>query len=279
MALTQEEADSIIEVVNERATELRQLIITLASIVALILPAAEAIGIVDFTPMGNGDDEWVGDDDWEWEDDFTCGDGSTIQASLVDDGYKNCRDGSDEPEDEPEDCEETDSCEEPEIIYGCTDEDALNYDEEAWEDDGSCEFEEEEETWGCTDDEATNYDPYADNDDGSCEYPPDEAESCDPIMYDAWWEYDNETFLFTWDADLACDDKPHNLTVIWTIYHNESGNWTGLQNQLTYETYYQDWDYVNLTDGLIGTGKYDIFATFEIHGEYTQAVNWFGIEV
>ena len=281
MALSQEEADSIIEVVNERAMELRQLIITIASIIALILPAAEGLGIVDFTPMGNGDDEWIGDDDWEWGDDFTCGDGSTIEASLVDDGYKNCRDGSDEPEDDEEDCVETDTCEEPDIIYGCTDEDALNYDEDAWEDDGSCEYEEEpEETWGCTDPAARNYDRYADNDDGSCEYE-EQGEPCDPEMYDAYWEYgeENETFIFHWDADLACQNEPHNLTVIWTIYDNETGNFTGFQNELTYETYYQDWDYVNLTECCVASGKYDIFATFEFKGEYSQAGGWYGVEV
>jgi len=98
--LTQEEADSIIETVNERAQELRSLMITLASIIALIMPGMEAVGILDLTPYGDGDDEWVTDDDWEMGDDFECGDGSIIQASLVNDGYKNCRDGSDEP-DEP----------------------------------------------------------------------------------------------------------------------------------------------------------------------------------
>ena len=277
ITLTAEEAESIIETINDRAQEIRSLMITIASIIALVMPGMEAVGILDFTPYGEGDDEWITDDDWELGDDFECGDGSVIEASLVNDGYKNCRDGSDEPEDEEEDCEETDSCEEPDIIYGCTDEDALNYDEEAWEDDGSCEFEEEEETWGCTDDTATNYDPYADNDDGSCEYR--EGQPCDPEMYDAYFEYNNTTITFHWDADLICDNEPHNLTVIWTIYENETGNWTKLQPELTYETYYQDWDYVNVSATGLERGKYDIFGTFEIHGEYSRAVDWYGVEI
>jgi len=49
-------------------------------------------------------------------------------------------------------------------IAGCTDEEASNYDPNANEDDGSCEYE------GCTDEEASNYDPNANEDDGSCEY-------------------------------------------------------------------------------------------------------------
>ena len=279
ITLTAEEAESIIETINDRAQEIRSLMITIASIVALVMPGVEAVGILDFTPYGQGDDEWITDDDWELGDDFECGDGSVIEASLVNDGYKNCRDGSDEPEaDEEEDCEETDTCEEPEIVYGCTDPDALNYDEDAWEDDGSCEYEEEpEERGGCMDPEATNYDAYADYDDGSCEYR--EGQPCDPEMYDAYWEYENESFTFHWDADLICDNEPHNLTVIWTIYDNETGEFTGFQNELTYETYYQDWDYVNLTECCVASGKYDIFATFEIHGDYSKAVDWFGIEV
>ena len=97
--LTQEEADSIIETINERATEVRSLIITIGSILALLMPAVEMIGIIDFTPYGEGDDEWIGDADWEWGEDFYCAeDNMRIEASMVNDGYKNCRDGSDEDE-------------------------------------------------------------------------------------------------------------------------------------------------------------------------------------
>jgi len=49
------------------------------------------------------------------------------------------------------------------------DEAATNYDSEAKEDDGSCEYEEEVE--GCTDSTATNYNALATVDDGSCTYP------------------------------------------------------------------------------------------------------------
>lgn len=59
-------------------------------------------------------------------------------------------------------CANTDdnSCE----FEGCTDETAVNYDETATIDDGSCNFE------GCTDATAANYDENASTDDGSCEY-------------------------------------------------------------------------------------------------------------
>jgi len=47
---------------------------------------------------------------------------------------------------------------------GCTNEDALNYNPDATEDDGSCII------LGCTDESATNYNPEATDDDNSCEY-------------------------------------------------------------------------------------------------------------
>ena len=279
--LTQEEADSIIETINERATEVRQLIITIGSILALLMPAVEMVGILDLTPYGQGDDEWITDSDWEWGDDFECGDGSRIEAALVNDGYKNCRDGSDEPDD-PIVIPENNTT----VIVrteGCTDPDALNYDSEAEEDDGSCEYEQEpEETWGCTDENATNYDPYADHDNGSCEYEEPVEEDCSASMWDAYYIYDNETGNMTlhWDADLTCDDDSHNLTVIWTFYYNnttETGEWAGIQELLTYETYFQDWDYVNLTIPDVSAGRYDIFSTFELGGEYTRGTDWYDV--
>jgi len=61
--------------------------------------------------------------------------------------------------------------EEEEPVLGCMDPEATNYDENATEDDESCEYEEEEEpVLGCMDPEATNYDENATEDDESCEY-------------------------------------------------------------------------------------------------------------
>tara|TARA_B110000046_G_scaffold66681_1_gene74612 strand:- start:2696 stop:3079 length:384 start_codon:yes stop_codon:yes gene_type:complete len=52
---------------------------------------------------------------------------------------------------------------------GCMDETATNYDSEAEEDDGSCEYDEAVE--GCTDSTATNYNANATVDDGTCTFP------------------------------------------------------------------------------------------------------------
>jgi hypothetical protein len=57
--------------------------------------------------------------------------------------------------------------------FGCTDPQACNYDPEASNDDGSCDF----SCLGCTDPAACNYDPTATIDNGLCELP-DPVEGC-----------------------------------------------------------------------------------------------------
>lgn len=60
----------------------------------------------------------------------------------------------------------------PAIVLGCIDANATNFDADANEDDGSCEFEitPPPPVAGCTDENATNYAAEANQDDGSCEY-------------------------------------------------------------------------------------------------------------
>ena len=50
------------------------------------------------------------------------------------------------------------------VVFGCTDDQAFNYNEFATVDDGSCI----PKIYGCTDTNALNYDPNANTDDGSC---------------------------------------------------------------------------------------------------------------
>ena len=177
--MDKQEEDSIIETINERAQEVRSLMLTIGSILALLMPAVEMLGVIDLTPYGEGDDEWVTDDDWEWGDDFTCGDGSRIESRLVNDGYKNCRDGSDEPDDPPPPPPENNTT----VVIPPDNNNTTN------------------NTTNNTNNETIE-------------------EDCAPQMWDAYYEYDGENMTLIWDADLTCDDAPHNLTVIWTFYHN-----------------------------------------------------------
>ena len=58
------------------------------------------------------------------------------------------------------------SDENEETYFGCTDENALNFDSFAIQDDNSCLY-----SLGCTDSLACNYNELASEDDGSCNYP------------------------------------------------------------------------------------------------------------
>ena len=92
------------------------------------------------------------------------------------------------------------SCEYP-PVEGCMDSNATNYDSTAEIDDGSCEYPPVE---GCMDSNATNYDSAAEIDDGSCEYPP--VEGCmdpDATNYDSEAEEDDGS------CEYVCELVPY----------------------------------------------------------------------
>lgn len=84
-------------------------------------------------------------------------------------------------------------------------------DDWAWEDD---EYvpppkPKEEIIWGCMDDEAENYNPEATEDDGSCNYNEEPEPECKANFYDVYTEWVSETesnsLKVYWDADWSCD--------------------------------------------------------------------------
>ena len=106
----------------------------------------------------------------------------------------------------------------PAAYPGCTDPDACNYDENATEDDGSCEY---ENCGGCTDVWACNYDPTAAFEDGSCNYTScigcTDASACnyepEAIYNDGSCEYTScassgctEVAACNYDPDATVDD-------------------------------------------------------------------------
>ena len=88
---------------------------------------------------------------------------------------------------------------------GCTYPDALNFNESAVTDDGSCEYHEPlEETSGCMYEGATNFDEGATVDDGSCEFlqPPEEKPGC---TYSNALNFDENASV----DDGSCEFRPY----------------------------------------------------------------------
>ena len=94
---------------------------------------------------------------------------------------------------------------EPELIQGCTDSEANNYNSEAEEDDGSCEYDEPEPILGCTDSEAENYDSNATEDNGTCEYL--ETIPCNGLVILCHRTYDQVTFPETHNSFATHEDN------------------------------------------------------------------------
>jgi hypothetical protein len=169
--------------------------------------------------------------------------------------------------------------------YGCTDYDALNYDEYADEDDGTCEYEEPEPIQGCTDSEADNYNEEAEEDDGSCTYTEPEPEpECEPEYYDYYVSYgdaNNTTIEFTYDVDISCDET-QQVEVQFLAYVNGSGHGDLPYNYTIdeFNTTYQDWDSRTVTLGDFENGTYDIYAyLINEHGDMLKESKWYNIEL
>ena len=86
---------------------------------------------------------------------------------------------------------------------GCTDSDALNYDEDATEDDGSCFY-----NIGCCDLEADNYDASAD----SCNAPNNNALTCDYGQGGGWTDFDGEVVM---DEETGTLKTPCSHSCSW----------------------------------------------------------------
>jgi len=94
-------------------------------------------------------------------------------------------------------------------VYGCTNDAAPNYDEAATIDDGSCEPE-PQPVYGCMDSEAENYDPEAEEDDGSCYYPPEPIEGCTDPDAD---NYNDEAEQDDGSCEYPPEPSPDDCTV------------------------------------------------------------------
>ena len=126
--------------------------------------------------------------------------------------------------DDSMDEESSEETTEPELISGCTDSEANNYDSDATEDDGSCEYDEPEPepepVMGCTDPDAMNHDSNATEDDGSCQYM--ETVPCNGMVILCHRTYDKVTFPETHNSYSTHEDN---------IFYPASNHRTGFQAQ------------------------------------------------
>ena len=168
---------------------------------------------------------------------------------------------------------------EAEVVLGCIDETANNYNEAATQDDGSCEYD-PEIIEGCTNSTALNYNENATVDDDSCEYPPPQ---CEIILFSISMQYDKNTSWVQYDLDCGTepnDQDGYNVSVqFWNSQNNTSLNYTiGYHYIKGYIADTQELCLENLT-----AGKYDfhwIAIWTDDDGEQKLLeVNWLDIEI
>jgi len=130
---------------------------------------------------------------------------------------------------------EYDQSEEENAIYGCTDAEALNYNETATHEDGSCEYEEEEE---------------------------EITEDCYAYIYDAisYWAENNTSVYNEFDVDFSCQA---NITFTLKVELLDSRNNSILDMEDNFTTYHMEWD-----------SKYLDFYSIEEKYDEAYAVNF-----
>ena len=168
---------------------------------------------------------------------------------------------------------------EVEVILGCIDETANNYNEAATQDDGSCEYD-PEIIEGCTNSTALNYNENATVDDDSCEYPPPR---CEIVLYEILMMKNNTTAWVQYDLDCGTetnDQDGYNVSVqFWMSENDTSLNYTiGYHYIKGYTADLHELCLENLT-----AGKYDfhwIAIWTDDDGEQKLLeVNWSNIEI
>jgi len=148
-------------------------------------------------------------------------------------------------------------------------------DEWFWEDDEGNEY--DEMIWGCTNDAAENYDPEANVDDGSCE----PYEECEPLFYDYYLDKIANTSLeFTYDVDVNCDEV-QQVEVQFLVY-DANGTYEEPYNYSidVWDVYNGDAEYRNMSLGSFTNGSYDAYV-YLINDDniVIDEIIWYNIEL
>jgi len=168
-------------------------------------------------------------------------------------------------------------------VVGCMDPTASNFNSEAEEDSGDCQY------TGCTDPMAANYDAMANVDSGDCIYPGCTDEDAD--NYDAMFNQDDgsctyfDRFLGTYDGTFVCEDQfagllseasseitkrpgATNQDSITVLVSNPATDinlllsGTITKNEATIDTYIENFEFtLDLGGGFILEGPFEVFVT------------------
>ncbi len=264
-----EDEESIITVLNSRFQELRTLLITIGSILAMLIAGFNQAGLIDFFDDRDDRDPTpvACRADWDLVVDYYVIEYDLLMNMRVSDKQL-CNEvhtleylvamGDYEYENESvefrnsylfshtiEDIEEGTHHVLIEVVNG-----SISLFETFVFDFEFDEGEHESAIYGCTDPIALNYNETATHDDGSCEYEQEEEEITDDCIakfYDvrSYWADNNTSLYNEFDVDFSCQA---NVTVTVEVeimsYNNESDTKQIIGNHnLTYNTYHYDWDY------------------------------------
>lgn len=148
------------------------------------------------------------------------------------------------------------------------------------------EGEQAQAVYGCTDPIALNYNETNTNDDGTCEYEQEEeevTEDCNAYFYSvrSYWYTNNTTnnsnkVMNDFDVDFTC---MANVTVTVTVDVYNHNNTSLLYNHSTlFDTYYYDWDY-HYIDFYNVTRVDDVNVQFRVyHEDELNDEKWYWLE-
>tara|TARA_R110000744_G_scaffold1725_2_gene6192 strand:+ start:1410 stop:2339 length:930 start_codon:yes stop_codon:yes gene_type:complete len=302
--MEQEEEENIIIELNSRFKEMRTLMITIASILAILMPVVNQMGIVNFgvdilvgeleddNPFEVCPEDWrVIDSSYVIESEIIlgfrvtdlslCGISHDVILSMKVNSLTNSSDVGNE------------------IYY-----DTLR-NTKAWSfdpyivEDGNWYFlismysnttekelvsstriftvetsQEERKIYGCIDSDAMNYNEDATDSDGTCEYPEVVEDNCTANIYDVfvYWSDNNTSIYSDFDIDYTCEAYG-NVTMELEIRTLDNQT-VLLTSTLQYDTYYYDVDYQNIDFYNVTLEYSDYLAHFKLKTEdiYTDEI-------